>query len=222
MRMTGKFLRNGEDFDARRKCHSRESGNFLGRGASSETIPAFAGMMGRGGLGAVGRAGGFQILAFCMFCALSGCGFSPLYGDNDGAPVAQQLDEVAVANIPERTGQLLRESLQAQLEAAGAPDVQHYLLNVNFSIAGQGEGTQEDTSVTRERLVAKAAWWLSPIGDPAEKLVSGQATSEDALNIIDGQYFAQDLETNTLNRQLSDQIAQQITTQVAVYFKSHG
>jgi len=163
-----------------------------------------------------------RLIAAAALCALSGCGFSPLYGDNSGAPVAQQLDEVEVANIPERTGQLLRESLQAQLQAAGAPDVQLYLLNVTYGIAGQGEGTQQDTSVTRERFVATAAWSLSPIGNPGQKLASGQASTEDALNIIDEQYFAQDLETNTINRQLANQIAQQITTQVAVYFKSHG
>ncbi len=136
--------------------------------------------------------------------------------------MAQRLDQVAVANIPERTGQLLRDSLQAQLEASGAPDVQRYLLNVSFSIAGQGEGVQEDTSVTRERFVATASWSLSPMGNPGQTLAAGRATSEDALNIIADQYFAQDLETNTVNRQLADEIAQQITTQVAVYFKSHG
>jgi LPS-assembly lipoprotein len=163
-----------------------------------------------------------RLIAAAALCALTGCGFSPLYGDNAGAPVAQKLDEVAVANIPERTGQLLRESLQARLEAAGAPDVQHYLLRVNYSIAGQTEGTQEDTSVTRERFVATAAWTLSPIGDPGQKLAAGQASTGDALNVIDNQYFALDLETNTINRQLADQIAQQIATQVAVYFKSHG
>jgi LPS-assembly lipoprotein len=178
-------------------------------------MPAFAGMTGFGTPGA-------WLLAMAALGALQGCGFSPLYGGNPWAPVAGQLDEVAVANIPERTGQLLRESLQAQLQAAGAPDVQRYVLNVNYSIAGQGEGTQADTSVTRERFVATAAWSLSPIGDPGQRLASGQATTEDALNIIDNQYFAQDLETNTVNRQLADQIAQQITTQVAVYFKTHG
>jgi len=163
-----------------------------------------------------------KVFTAAALCALTGCGFTPLYGDNAGAPVAQKLDQVAVANIPERTGQLLRQSLQAQLQAAGAPDVQHYLLNVSFTINGQGEGTQQDTSVTRERFAATATWTLSPIGDPGQKLASGQAVTEDALNIIDDQYFAQDLETNTINRQLADQIAQQITTQVAVYFKSHG
>jgi len=164
-----------------------------------------------------------NLFALAALGALAGCGFSPLYGNGpDSTPVAQQLDEVAVANIPERTGQMLRESLQDQLEAAGAPTVQHYTLNVAYSIAGQAVGIQEDTSASRIRVIATASWSLSPIGQPGERLTAGQATTEDALNVIDEQYFAQELESTTLDQQLADEIAAQITSQVAVYFKSHG
>jgi len=164
-----------------------------------------------------------NLFALAAIGAIAGCGFSPLYGNGpDSTPVAQQLDEVAVANIPERTGQMLRESLQDQLEAAGAPTVQHYTLNVAYSIAGQAVGIQEDTSASRIRVIATASWSLSPIGQPGERLTAGQATTEDALNVIDEQYFAQELESTTLDQQLADEIAAQITSQVAVYFKSHG
>jgi LPS-assembly lipoprotein len=156
-------------------------------------------------------------------CVLSGCGFSPLYGSGpDSTPVAQQLDEVAVANIPERTGQMLRQSLQDQLQAAGAPDVQHYTLTVSYNIAGQSVGIQPDTSATRVRFIATARWSLAPIGNPGQKLTAGQATTEDALNVIDEQYFAQEMESSTLDQRLADEIAAQITSQVAVYFKTHG
>jgi LPS-assembly lipoprotein len=156
-------------------------------------------------------------------CPLAGCGFSPLYGNGPSeTPVAQQLDEVEIANIPERTGQLLRESLQDQFQAAGAPTAQHYTLNVSYSIAGESVGIQADTSATRIRLIATATWSLTPIGNPGQKLTAGQATTEDALNVIDEQYFAQELETTTVDQQLADEIAAQITSQVAVYFKSHG
>jgi LPS-assembly lipoprotein len=163
-----------------------------------------------------------KTLAGAALLALSGCGFSPLYGNGpDSTPVAQQLDQVQIANIPERTGQLLRESLEAQFQAAGAPTVQRYTLNVSYSIAQQSVGIQADTSITRARYVATAAWTLTPIGTPQQPLTTGQATTEDALNIIDGQYFAQELENNTVNQQLADEIAAQITAQVAAYFKTH-
>jgi LPS-assembly lipoprotein len=169
-------------------------------------MPAFAGMTG-----------------FCLtaLLALSGCGFAPLYGGGGAADVARQMDEVQVADIPERPGQMLRLSLQDQLQLAGAPVVQRYVLTVNYGIVSQGIGIQQDTASTRNRFVADASWTLSPIGDPAAKLASGQASTEDAENVIDQQYFAVTLETDTINQQLADEIAGQIAQQVAVYFKTH-
>jgi LPS-assembly lipoprotein len=153
--------------------------------------------------------------------ALSGCGFSPLYGGAKGAQTSAGLQEVAVANIPERTGQMLRLSLQQQLYTAGQPVTELYTLSVNYGIDQTGEGVQEDSSTSRTRFNAHAAWKLSPIGNPNVTLISGNATAMDALNIIDQQYFAENLETDTVNQQLADQIAAQITTQLAAWFRLH-
>jgi LPS-assembly lipoprotein len=155
-------------------------------------------------------------------CALTACGFTPLYGDNSSdANVEQKMDEVSVGIIPDRTGQLLRQSLQDQLEVAGAPTQQLYLLSVSYSIISQATGIQEDTSATRERFTASASWALAPIGNPFKPLAKGGASTEDALNIIDQQYFQITLETNTVNQQLANEIAAQISAQVAAYFKTH-
>ncbi len=153
--------------------------------------------------------------------ALSGCGFTPLYGGAQGQAASAGLEAVAVQNIPERTGQMLRQSLQQQLYTAGQPVTEHYTLSVNYSINQTGEGVQEDSSTSRTRFDAHAAWRLSPIGNPAVTLASGNATAMDALNIIDQQYFASNLETDTVNQQLSDQIAAQITVQLAAWFRTH-
>lgn len=158
-------------------------------------------------------------LGLASLC-LAGCGFTPLYGGAGGAEVQQQMDEVQVGLIPDRTGQLLRQSLQDQLQT-GAPTQQLYLLTVSYSIDTQGIGVQPDTSTTRNRYIATASWSLAPIGSPQTPLVKGQASTEDALNIIDQQYFALTLETNTVNQQLANEIAGQIATQIAAYFKTH-
>lgn len=161
--------------------------------------------------------------ALCLAAlSLTACGFTPLYGDSGADDsVQQRLGEVAVANIPDRTGQLLRQSLQDQLQIAGAPSQELYLLSVNYNIGVQGIGVQADTSTTRDRFTATATWTLSPIGSPQAPLIQGQASTEDALNIIDQQYFQITLETNTINQQLANEIAAQISTQVAAYFKTH-
>lgn len=153
--------------------------------------------------------------------ALSGCGFSPLYGGAQGEASSAKMQAVAVQNIPERTGQMLRLNLEQQLHTDGQPVTELYSLSVSLSINQTGEGIQEDNSNTRTRFDAHAHWRLTPIGDPEKTLASGNATAMDAMNIIDQQYFASTLETDTVNRQLTNQIAGQITTQIAAWFRTH-
>ncbi len=162
------------------------------------------------------------LAALACLASLTACGFTPLYGDNSSdANVEQQMDEVSVGIIPDRPGQLLRQALQDQLQVAGAPTRQLYQLSVSYSIISQATGIQEDTSATRERFTASASWALAPIGNPQNPLAKGGASTEDALNIIDQQYFQITLETNTVNQQLANEIAAQISAQVAAYFKTH-
>jgi LPS-assembly lipoprotein len=162
-----------------------------------------------------------KFLPLLGLLALAGCGFTPLYGGDDGAEVQGQLEQVKIANIPERPGQLLHEALEAQMQRQGSPTQQLYVLNVNYVITPDAVGVQADSSVSRVRYNATAQWILNPIGAPTQKLASGQAVTSDALNVIDQQYFAQSLEASTVNRQLADQIAAQIAQQVAVYFRTH-
>ncbi len=156
-----------------------------------------------------------------LLLPLAGCGFAPLYGQSGQASVADKLDTVAVQNIPERTGQMLRLSLETQLHAAGEPTQELYALNVTYSIGVNAIGVQQDTSATRNRFIAHATWSLAPIGNPAAPIATGTATTQDAENIIDQQYAALNFETNTVNQELADEIAANITDQVAAYFKSH-
>ncbi len=151
--------------------------------------------------------------------ALGGCGFTPLYGGGNG--VQASLDEVKVAPIADRAGQQLRQAIEDQMQVAGAPTQQLYVLTVNYGINQQGIGVQADSATTRVRFIANASWRLSPIGQPGIALASGQASTEDALNIVDQQYFAQTLETNTVNGQVANEISGQIVSQVSVYFKAH-
>jgi LPS-assembly lipoprotein len=160
-------------------------------------------------------------LALAGLLALAGCGFTPLYAQNGDDAVAAKLDTIEVENIPERTGQLLRQSLETQLHAAGAPSQQDYALRVSYGIGYSQVGEQADSSFTRNRSTATATWTLTPIGDPQHPLATGEATTEDAENIIDQQYFASQEEQGTVNQQLADEIAARISQQVAIFFKTH-
>lgn len=186
------------------------------RGIARAKVDGFALLAMTGG-------GAFRRLAMTIFVAgsLGGCGFAPLYGGDAGGDVSARLEQVKIGRIPERTGQLLQQSLEAQMQRDGAPVSQLYLLNVSYSINVQGVGIQQDTSSTRDRYIATATWTLAPIGRPGTVLVTGTATTEDADNVIDNQYFATELESGTVDRQLADEIAGQISAQVAVWFRAH-
>lgn len=153
--------------------------------------------------------------------ALSGCGFSPLYAGPQGGQASAALQTVQVQNIPERSGQVLRQTLQQDLYTNGQPIQALYLLSVSYNIEQTGEGVQADSSTTRIRFDATASWRLSPIGEPSKTLISGNTTAMNASNIIDQQYFASNLETQTIDQELADYISAQITSQLAAWFHRH-
>jgi LPS-assembly lipoprotein len=154
---------------------------------------------------------------------LAGCGFRPLYGADsaDGGSITGVLNTVAVAPIPDRQGQLLREALETKLDVAGAPIAQRYVLTVSYGVGQQAAGIQADSSISYIRFVANAAWSLAPAGQPGHPIASGNANSIDSANVIDSQYFALTLETNTINKQLAAELSRQIVDQLALYFRAH-
>jgi LPS-assembly lipoprotein len=160
-------------------------------------------------------------LAALLSVTMAGCGFQPIYMPTaSGKPgVAQRgLASVYVPIIPERPGQLLRQALQERLgDDSGTASA--YDLRVSFSIAGEGIAIESDTIATRIRLTGVATWTLVD-HDPAQHtLTSGSARAMDAVNIFDEQYFAADLETEAVQARMAEVIAQQIATQLAIWFR---
>ena len=154
-----------------------------------------------------------------------GCGFSPLYGTADGQAggVADKLRQIDVALIPERSGQLLRQALQQRLEGAGGAAVKGYVLAVNLSVSSQGLATEFATSAqTRMRVVGTAQWSLTSVQGEAHQITSGSAKTIDSFNTIDVQYFYNDLRNEEVLKQISQELSQRITTQIAEYFKNNS
>ena len=121
--------------------------------------------------------------------------------------------------IPNRSGQLLRQSLQQRLSGSGddAP-AKEYELAVSLSVTGEAIGEQADSSVTRVRQFGSANWTLKRLDTAQTFVASGLARSLDGVNVIDEQYFAADIEGETVARRMADTLADQITLQLAAYF----
>ncbi len=157
---------------------------------------------------------------------IAGCGFRPLYATGpEGAPgpAEQGLSEVAVPLLPERSGQLLRLALQARLDPAGAGRARRYDLALTYGVAADTQGIDLlTTAPSRLRLVGIAHWRLVAMDPQRTTLANGVARSSDGLNLFDQQFFAQDLESETVQRRIAEAVADQITLQLAAYFHRAG
>ncbi len=146
----------------------------------------------------------------------TGCGFHPVYGD--GRPSQAALAAVYVGLIPNRSGQLLRQALQARLDGTDGDVPKRYTLGVSFSESVQGLGVQADNSTTRNRDIGTATWNLVLSDNPTQRLASGTVRSVDGYNIIDEQFFYADLQEDATERRLAQALADQIALALGVYF----
>ena len=164
-------------------------------------------------------------LALGSGAALAGCGFQPVYmptASGQAGPPQRELAAINVGLIADRPGMLLRQALQERFEGDGTVAARHYDLSVQFWISGTGLGIQPDTTTTRIRLIGRANWALMA-QDPAHtKLTSGSARAADALNNQDSQIFASDLENETIQKRLAEALADQITLQLAAFFRKRA
>jgi LPS-assembly lipoprotein len=153
---------------------------------------------------------------------LGGCGFHPLYrstASGAAGSARRELDGIFVEVISDRPGQLLRQALQQRFQGPAEGGAGVYTLHVDYSIAGEGIGIQADNTVTRVRFIARARYILRTLAPPSAVVTSGSARSVDSENIIANQLFAADLETEAAQRRLADAVADQVTTQLAAFFR---
>lgn len=158
-------------------------------------------------------------LLLCLGAA--GCGFHPVdqAAANGGSGAAQAgLAQISVGLIPERFGQLLREALQARFTRNGAGVAARYDLAVNYGLSGEPIAVEQDSSISRVRLVSSATWTLTAQEPQRRTLASGTARAMDAYNIISNQLFTADLENEALQRRMTEALADQITLQLALWF----
>jgi LPS-assembly lipoprotein len=156
---------------------------------------------------------------------LIGCGFQPIYmptASGQPGPAARDLAAINILPLGERPGMLLRQALQERLEGAGDSVARRYDLSISFLIGGEALGIQQNSTATRVRLIGRSDWVLTAQDPGRTHLASGAARAVDALNELDTQTFATDLESEFVERRLAEGLADQITLQLAAYFRKRA
>ncbi|MDN6714351.1 MAG: hypothetical protein L0L41_07020, partial [Acetobacter sp.] len=154
---------------------------------------------------------------------LSGCGFKPLYGEEKGAvDVTAELKDIYVANIPQRFGQQIRLALQSQMAGDGPEDPRKYKLVVQPTISGEAIDIHGDNTTGRTRMLATAHWQLLTIEQTPQLITQGYAQTLDGYTNTYEQYFAQTLNMESTMGRSAQALGEQITQQVATWFKTHA
>ena len=154
---------------------------------------------------------------------LAGCGFHPVYGPlANGGTIRPELASVFVAVMPERQGQLLRQALQRRFEGTDGSVSKRYELTGGLAIGAEGLGIQQDTSATRVRINGTADWKLTELGTVSKPLTSGSARALDGYDVNNQQYFATDLETSAAIARIAETVADQITLELALFFRKRA
>jgi LPS-assembly lipoprotein len=143
-------------------------------------------------------------------------------GGGQGDPqVAASLAAVRVGLITERQGQLMRRRLEEGLAPKGRGAVRaQYDLRVGLTYGLEFQGFRRDGFPSRVRFNVTASWLLFDLGAPPQEITRGTQRAFDAYDIPENQFFSSDVARDTMERQLVEQLAQQILEQLAIYFRN--
>ena len=163
-----------------------------------------------------------QIGRFCLllpvFCLLlSACGFSPIYGSHGSGsePVDKALSNVAIASIPDRQGQMLRNHLIDRMYFSGRPAHPDATLNVSIRSTESDLGIQKDATASRRELNMWADYTLK--ADDGRQLLKGSAHSVVSFSKLDAQYGTVAAQQNATERALNE-MGEQIVNRLSLYY----
>jgi LPS-assembly lipoprotein len=152
---------------------------------------------------------------------LAACGFSPLYGENaaENAPSVRAAEnDIFIDNIPDEPGQYLRNALIDRFYSAGRPQDAAYTLVVSpIEERREDLDLTKSSDATRSQLRLRARIQLRD-NRAGKVLLARELRAITSYNILDSQFTTRVSEENARRAALND-LARQIETQIALYFK---
>jgi LPS-assembly lipoprotein len=149
---------------------------------------------------------------------LSGCGFRPIYGTHgaeSGSPVAMDLNNIAIDNIPDRDGQILRNFLIDRMYGENRSQKPAYMLHVKIRSVEQEQGILANATVTRSLLDMYGDYSLT--NGAGKEVLSGTAHSVAGFDKLDQMYGTVEARKNAHARTLHE-IGEQIVNRLSLYF----
>ena len=151
--------------------------------------------------------------------ALSACGLQPMYAGGGSGAVAQGLAAVDVPAIEGKAGWLVRNALQDRLGSHGTGSSSaRYRLDVRLDDRLESLGLLSNDTIGRERRTLRARYQLVDLGS-GEIMLDASAGSDAGIDVVGSEYATIAAE-NTALENLSQEIADQIVTKLALQIRS--
>jgi LPS-assembly lipoprotein len=152
--------------------------------------------------------------------ALAACGYHPLYGPASDAPnapnVQAQLEAIHIVPSPDRTGQILYNSLRDRLNPRGVPTQPRYDLNVDLREEQIELLLQQDQTASRSNITLYADYVLRVAGQ-SQVLVQGTARSRTGYNVLTSEYATRTAAGDARARAATE-LAESIRERIGIYF----
>lgn len=146
---------------------------------------------------------------------LTGCGFEPLYSRNAaGGSAVDELAAIRVDMIPDRSGQILRNTLRDAFNPNGQEVASRYRLQVRIIEPRQELALQRNDTVARVGYGVTATYILFDAAGAA--LTSGSSTLSTNYEVSDSQYATLSSRNGARDRVMA-QIGEDIRDQLAIY-----
>ncbi len=156
------------------------------------------------------------LLPACL--ALAGCGLQPMYAGGSHGPVARTLSDIDIGPIAGQHGWLVRNALIDRLGADGH-GAARYHLDVELDDQITGFGIRSNNTVTRERRTLRARFKLIDASNQTV-LLDATAGSDAGIDVVTSEYAVIAAEQTALEN-LSNEVADQIVSRVALYARQH-
>lgn len=157
-----------------------------------------------------------RIRAALLLLALAGCSLQPVYAGGRAGAVNAALSGIVVSPIPDRTGQVMRETLERTMGTRGD---QRYRLDVTIREDTRGFGVRGDESITRERLSLNARYRLIDLASNTA-ILDDVARSEIAIDVVRNNEYSVVSAEGTASERNAQQVARQILDRLGVFFQA--
>ena len=159
-----------------------------------------------------------KVITSIFVCFLiTGCGFTPVYVENNKSLFNTQFRYIKIDPIQDRVGQQLRNELVKILHPTGAASPLKYSLNTTISIAKQGLAIKKSELATRSNLIVKANFTLME-NESKKSLTTGNSKIVTSYNILNQVYATKIAENDAQARAISE-ISRDIASKLGVFFR---